>query len=84
MGSRSEEQLDRQLRSLARQVDPGLLFVFRTRAGDRPSMTVVYGAYTTRAEAQAALAALPASIRNFSPHLRTVQGIRAEIAAAGS
>ncbi|MBC7780760.1 MAG: SPOR domain-containing protein, partial [Proteobacteria bacterium] len=84
MGSRSEDQLDRQLRALARQLESEQLFVFRTRAGERPSMTVLYGTFATRDEARAALASLPPPIRNFSPHLRTVQGVRAEIAASGS
>ena len=84
MGSRSALELDRQLRRLSRQLDAGQLFVIRTQAGERPSMTVLYGSFPNRAEASAALAALPESIRGFSPHLRTVQGVRAEIAAAGS
>jgi len=84
MGSRSELELDRQLRRLSRQVDAGQLFVIRTQAGERPSMTVLYGSFSNRAEATAALATLPESIRGFSPHLRTVERVRAEIAAAGS
>jgi septal ring-binding cell division protein DamX len=84
MGAPSEEQLERQLRNLSRQVEGGQLYVFRTRAGTRPSLTVLYGAFGSRREAAAALAALPESIRSFSPHLRTVRGVRAEIAASGS
>jgi len=84
MGTPSEAQLERQLRSLGAQIDTAQLFVYRTRAGTRPLMTVVYGTYASRAEAQTALSALPPSIRSFAPHLRTVQGIRAEIDAAGS
>lgn len=84
MGSRSEEQLDRQLRSLSRQVDADRLFVIRTRAAERPSLTVFYGDFASRSEAQAAMGTLPEALRAFSPHLRTVQGIRNEIAAAGS
>lgn len=84
MGSRSEDQLDRQLRSLSRQVNADRLFVIRTRAADRPLLTVFYGDFASRSEAQAALAALPEALRAFSPHFRTVQGIRNEITAAGS
>jgi type II secretory pathway predicted ATPase ExeA/septal ring-binding cell division protein DamX len=84
MGSRIEDQLDRQLRSLSRQVNADRLFVIRTRAADRPLLTVFYGDFASRSEAQAALGALPEALRAFSPHLRTVQGIRNEITAAGS
>ncbi|MBY0439999.1 MAG: AAA family ATPase [Burkholderiales bacterium] len=84
MGAPSEDQLDRQLRALSRQVTPDLLFVIRTRAGDRPSMTVFYGDFASRAEAVAAMQTLPVALRTFSPHLRTVQGIRTELGAPGS
>ncbi|MFO0523162.1 MAG: AAA family ATPase [bacterium] len=84
MGSPSEDQFDRQLRMLSRQVKPEHLFVIRTRAGERRLMTVFYGDFPSRAEAQAAMQALPEGLRSFSPHLRTVQGIRTELGAAGS
>lgn len=84
MSSRIEDQLDRQLRSLSRQVNADRLFVIRTRAADRPLLTVFYGDFASRSEAQAALGALPEALRAFSPHLRTVRGIRNEITAAGS
>jgi septal ring-binding cell division protein DamX len=84
MGSRIEGQLDLQLRSLSRQMNADQLFVIRTRAADRPLLTVFYGDFASRSEARAALGALPEALRAFSPHLRTVQGIRNEITAAGS
>jgi type II secretory pathway predicted ATPase ExeA len=84
MGSRSESQLDWQLRNLPRQVEPDRLFVIRTRAGERALLTVFYGDFASRSDAQAALATLPAALRTFSPRLRRVQGIRDEIAATGS
>ena len=84
MGSPSEEQLDRQLRILSRQVRPDNLFVIRTRAGERPSLTVLYGDFPDRADAKAAMDTLPETLRAFSPRLRTIQGIRSEIAAAGT
>jgi type II secretory pathway predicted ATPase ExeA/septal ring-binding cell division protein DamX len=84
MGSASEEQLDRQLRTLSRQVKADQLFVIRTRAGERPLMTVFFGDFPSRAEAQAAMQTLPETIRTFSPRLRTVQGIRTELSTGGS
>jgi len=84
MGSRSEEQLDWQLRNLSRQVKPEQLFVIRTLSGERPLLTVFYGDYATRSEAQAAMATLPEPLRAFSPRLRRIQGIRDEIVATGS
>ncbi|MES2354568.1 MAG: AAA family ATPase [Pseudomonadota bacterium] len=41
-------------------------------------INVVYGGFESRAEAQKAIAALPPSLRQFKPYLRTVQLIRNE------
>ena len=79
MGTNSEEQLRTHLQSLAKVVEPGKLYVFRTKAQGKPSITVVYGAYADRKSALQALEKLPAAIAANKPVLRTVNGIRAEM-----
>ncbi|NBR29229.1 MAG: general secretion pathway protein, partial [Betaproteobacteria bacterium] len=56
------------------------IFVYRTLAKQKPSMTVLYGSFTDRRAAQEALKQLPAALRANKPIVRTAQGIRAEIA----
>jgi septal ring-binding cell division protein DamX len=79
MGANSEEQLKAHLKSLSKVLEPEKLYVFRTRAQGKPSITVVYGAYADRAAALQALEKLPAAITANRPVLRTVNGIRAEL-----
>lgn len=79
MGAGSEEQLQAQLKSLGRIIEPSKLHVFRTKAQGKPSITVVYGAYVDRRSAQQALEKLPPALAANKPVLRTVNGIRAEM-----
>ena len=79
MGSGSSEQLKTQLQSLSKVVDPSNIYVFRTRAGGKPSITVVYGAYPDKQSALQALEKLPSTLRANRPVLRTVNGIRVEM-----
>jgi septal ring-binding cell division protein DamX len=78
MGSSSEEQLRSQLKALSKLLDPSKIYVFRTVAQGKPSMTVLYGAYADRQAALQALEKLPAPIAANKPVLRTVNGIRTE------
>lgn len=79
MGTNSEDQLKAQLKALSKQLEPGKIFVYRTVAQGKPSMTVVYGAYADKTTAVQALEKLPAAITANRPVLRTVSGIRAEM-----
>jgi len=79
MGTNSEEQLKAQLKAFSKQLEPGKIFVFRTVAQGKPSITIVYGAYVDKTTAVQALEKLPAAITANRPVLRTVNGIRAEM-----
>lgn len=79
MGASSEAQLDAQLKSLARLLEPSRLYVYRTRAQGKPSITVLYGEYADRKSALQALEKLPPPLAANKPVLRTVNGIRAEL-----
>jgi septal ring-binding cell division protein DamX len=83
MGTNSEEQLKGQLRALAKVLEPQKIYVFRTFAQGKPTMTVVYGGYPDRQAAQQALEKLPPSVSANRPVLRTVNGIRAELKQHG-
>jgi MSHA biogenesis protein MshM len=73
------EQLERFLRKT--QSDNGLdaIYVYPTRINDALHFGVVYGNYNSREQAQTALAELVAH-RGGQPYLRTVKGIREEVA----
>ena len=79
MGAANEEQLQMHLKSLAKLLEPTKIYVFRTVAQGKPSLTVAYGAYPDRQAALQALEKLPAALAENRPVLRTVNGIRAEM-----
>jgi MSHA biogenesis protein MshM len=79
LGTNDPEQLKDHLNALSKFVEINKVFVYRTKAKQKPSMTVLYGSFASPREAREALDKLPLSLRSNQPILRTVQGIRAEI-----
>ncbi len=81
LGTEDREQLKQHLNVLSKYIEMNEVFIYRTVAKQKPSLTVVYGSYSDKRAAQEALAALPPQLKPYRPLLRTVNGIRAEIAA---
>jgi septal ring-binding cell division protein DamX len=79
LGAENPEHLKHHLNVISKIVEMNQLFVYRTVAKQKPSLTVLYGSYQDRRSAQEALRTLPASLKAYRPILRTVQGIRGEI-----
>jgi MSHA biogenesis protein MshM len=82
LGSTDPEMLRRYLKTLSNYIDPASIFVYRTVANREPSMTVLYGAFTARADAVESLDRLPDELKANRPYIRTVQGIRSELGLA--
>ena len=79
LGTVNPELLRHHLNDVGKSIDLNKIFVYRTIARQKPSLTVLYGSYNSRRAAQAALDSLPASLMANRPFLRTVEGIRSEI-----
>jgi type II secretory pathway predicted ATPase ExeA/septal ring-binding cell division protein DamX len=79
LGTDNAEQLKQHLNIIAKFVEINNIFVYRTIAKQKPFLTVLYGSFENRKDAQEALTKLPAQLRAYRPYLRTVQGIRSEI-----
>src|SRR4030095_1427027 len=79
MGAEDATQLKQHLNVLAKSIEMNKIFVYRTVAKEKPSLTVLYGSLSDQREAQQALKELPPSLKAYRPHLRTVQGIQGEI-----
>jgi septal ring-binding cell division protein DamX len=79
MGVNNDAQLTAHLQTLAKVLEPSKIYVFRTVAQGKPSVTVIYGSYADRKAALEALQKLPPAIVANRPVLRTVKGIRAEM-----
>jgi MSHA biogenesis protein MshM len=80
LGADNQQQLKNHLNVISKYIEINDIFVYRTMAKQKPSMTVLYGSFADRRTAQEALTALPAALKANKPFLRTAQGIRAEIA----
>jgi type II secretory pathway predicted ATPase ExeA len=80
LGSNDTQMLRSYLETLSNHIEKDKIFVYRTVANQAPSMTVLYGAFPARAEAMKSLEALPAALKANRPYIRTVQGVRAELA----
>lgn len=80
LGADSRPQLKQHLNVIRKYVEINDVFVYRTIAKQKPSLTVLYGSFEDRKAAQEALAKLPANLKAYKPVLRTMQGIRTEIA----
>ena len=79
MGTNDPEQLKDLLNGIGKFVEINKVFVYRTMARQKPSLTVLYGSFDNRRAAVEALDKLPESLKSNRPILRTVQGIRTEI-----
>jgi len=79
LGSNDPTLLRNYFETLGEYIELEKVFVYRTLANQQPSMTVLYGAFSTRADAVRSLEALPDTLKVNRPYIRTVQGIRSEI-----
>jgi len=82
MSSADAEYLKQYFKSLAKYIEIDDLFVYRTVANLRPSLTVVYGTYPTMRAVNEAIERLPPELQRYRPYQRTVRGIRAELEEA--
>jgi type II secretory pathway predicted ATPase ExeA len=79
LGSNDPALLRSYFETLGKYIELEKVFVYRTLANQEPSMTVLYGAFGSRADAVKSLEALPDELKANRPYIRTVQGVRSEI-----
>jgi DamX protein len=70
--------------TIAKYLEIEKVYVYRTVANQRPSLTVLYGNFLDRAEVDRVLESLPEELKTNRPYYRTIQGVRSEIARHGS
>jgi DamX protein len=79
MEAEHEPQLVRELNDMAKSVELAEIFLYRSGAHRKASLSVLYGNFSDRRAAQDALDKLPPALKANRPFLRTVEAIRAEI-----
>jgi len=73
--ARERAYLENYLSEAGRALRPEALFLFPAGGRDTPRIGVLYGAFNERAEATAALEAMPASLKQFRPYVRPLEGL---------
>ncbi|MFN9490922.1 MAG: AAA family ATPase [Betaproteobacteria bacterium] len=81
LGADNEIQLNQHLRFIANIIEINNVFVYRTLAKGEPALTLTWGSFDNPRAAREAMAKLPPALKQYRPLLRTVQGIRTEIAS---
>lgn len=79
MGSSNEAQLMQHLNYLATRLNVENIYAYRTQVNKRPFVTILYGGFSSRREALAAIDKLPEDIKLNQPQIRTIGGILKEI-----
>lgn len=80
LGTNDPTLLRFHLNELGKLIEINKVFVYRTTANQKPFLTVLFGSFNSYRAAQEALDKLPESLKENRPFLRTVRGIREEIA----
>ncbi len=69
------------LRAASRDLDPDRIMIYPAGTKDNPRLSVLYGSYTERADANSEIARLPAQLTKFVPYARSIQAIRDDVRA---
>jgi MSHA biogenesis protein MshM len=80
LGTNSPELLRDYFKTIAKYVEIEKVYVYRTMANQRPSLTVLYGNFVDLREVNRVLQSLPEELKTNRPYYRTIQGVRLEIA----
>lgn len=80
LGSSDRHALKSYLELLRQYIEEDRIFVFRLGADRTPSMTVLFGSFPARAEAVKSMEALPSVLKTHRPRIRSVEGVRTELA----
>lgn len=79
-GTDDPELLRQYFKTIAKYLEIEKVYVYRTVANGRPSLTVLYGTFASRDDVRRKLQSLPDELKINRPYYRTIQGIRSEIA----
>ncbi len=80
LGTTDPELLREYFKTIGKYLEIEKVYVYRTIANQRPSLTVLYGNFADRAEVNRMLEILPDDLKANRPYYRTIQGVRSEIA----
>ncbi len=77
--AREKAAIENYLRTVSKELNPDRVMVYPTGTDDNPRVSVLYGNYTERADANAEISRLPPKLLKFNPYARSLQAIRDDI-----
>jgi type II secretory pathway predicted ATPase ExeA len=77
--ARDKAYLESYLAEASRSIRPEEVFLYPSGSAESPKVGVLYGSFPTRREANDAMAALPANLRQFRPYVRPVESVRNDL-----
>jgi hypothetical protein len=75
--------IEQYIRDSEQSVGSDRIYVYPLNINGTAKISVVYGDYSTRDQAQEALAGLPPAVMVYKPYIRSIQSIRGEAAFTG-
>ena len=75
----TEVKLDGELERMSQQIDMNNIYLYQKQQNGHIYNVILYGQFSQRSDALAALNNLPASIKNNRPYLRTLAGINRDV-----
>ncbi|HEX9391896.1 MAG TPA: AAA family ATPase [Usitatibacteraceae bacterium] len=78
---REKTAIENFLRTASRELNPDRIMIYPAGTMDNPRLSVLYGSYTERADANSEISRLPSRLSMFSPYARSIQAIRNDVRA---
>jgi len=75
----NDDQLKVELDKISQQLEADKIYVYRKKQNGKAYTVILYGQFTERSDALAALKTLPEPIKSNQPYLRTLEGINRDI-----
>ena len=78
---REKAAIENFLRVASRELNPDRIMIYPAGTADKPQLSVLYGSYTERADANSEISRLPVRLNKFNPYARSIQAIRDDVRA---
>ena len=77
--AREKPAIENYLRVVSKELNPDRIMVYPTGTNENPRVSVLYGNYDERADANGELLGLPPKLQRFNPYARSFKAIRDDI-----
>ena len=76
---REKAAIENFLRAASRELNPDRIMIYPAGTADKPQLSVLYGSYTERTDANSEISRLPLRLNKFNAYARSIQAIRDDI-----